>query len=816
MTQNSQPFCQDTEALLQGCPCDQFVFPPPISIAAGLDSLPRQVAGFPEYRQALLAALAQQPALSQWRARQDDDLGVMLLEMWAYIGDVVSFYDQAIANEAYLRTAQQFTSLQRLTQILGYVPRPAVAAMVDLAVQVTGRQPVQLTAGTAFRSAAFDAEPPQVFELLTPRTVHPLNNRWNLVRSRPTNLGPTSASDPDEVEVTALLLQQASRIAVGESLLVQAGNTAVGVTVEQVNDVTGEDGQAYREVQFTDPINLPAAVKPEAVQLSRPTLSAALWTLTDESAIAGNTVLLESFYRAIRPRQWVLIENDSGQRWRQVQRAGDRAISLAAPGPTIVTLEGEAEEGEDLAFGIEPPELSVFTTQLTLTQTVGLSGDAAAFTVRYGLTSVGTVTAPLSLTVSAAEPLAIANPRTLPSITTAPTWTPPQRFLLEDANQRGVTVQGRLDTSSGQVIPDDGEDWQPPLTAPIKVFGNVVTAVRGETVTGEILGSGNAAIANQTFELKKKPLTYVAAPTTTDDRGVASSLTVYVNGVQWREVPTFFRAEPNDPVYILRPTEDGGTAVIFGDGIRGLRLPTGQDNVLANYRFGAGAASPPAGGITQLAKPVPGISTVRNPVAAYGGAAAESTSELRQYAPKSTLTLGRIVSLPDMAAVAARVPGVRSVAVDWQWSGRRQRRLARIWYIGATGLEATLLKTLRQRSAPGVLFDVDAAVGIPVTLAIDVEISDRYVPADVLAAIETQLLAPETGRLVPERIGIGQPLYRSQLLAIVEGVPGTVAVRRLEWQGAAFTQFAKQPQAGQYFDFEAGELRLNPAEVKRG
>jgi len=814
MTQQSQPFCQDTEALFQGCPCDQRVFPSPLSIAAGLDTLPRQLGGFPDYRQALLAALAQQPALGQWRASGDDDLGVMLLEMWAYIGDVVSFYDQVIANEAYLRTAQQFTSLRRLTQLLGYVPRPAVAARVDLAVQVTGRQPVTLAKGTAFRSAAFDEEPPQVFELVTPRTVHPLNNRWTLARSRPTTLGPTLAADPDQVEVTALLLQRASRIVIGESLLVQAGSMAVGVTVDRVNDVMGEDGQAYREVTFTDPIYLPAAVKPEAVQMLRPTLAAALWTLTDEPAITGDTLLLESFYRAIRPRQWVLIENDSGQQWRQVQRAGDHAISLEPPGPTVVTVKDENDEPVEST--IEAPPLSVSTTQLTLTQAVSLSGTADEFTVRYGLTSVGTVTAPLTLTVSSADPLAIANSRTLPTPTTAPTWTPPQRFLLEDANQRGVALRGRLDTRSGQVIPDDGEDWQPPLTAPIKVFGNVVTAVRGETVIGEILGSGNAAIANQTFELKKKPLTYVASPTTTDDRGVVSSLTVYVNGVQWTEVPTFFRAAPTDPVYILRPTDDGGTAVTFGDGLRGLRLPSGQDNVLANYRFGAGAASPPAGGITQLAKPVPGISTVRNPVAAYGGADAESTSELRQYAPQSTLTLGRIVSLPDMAAVAAAVPGVRSVAVAWQWSGRRQRRLARIWYIGAAGLAATILKTLRQRSAPAVLLDVEAAVGVPVILAIDVEISDRYVTAKVLADLEARLIAPKTGMLVPERIGIGQPLYRSQLLAAITAVPGTVAVRRLEWNGAAFTPLAQQPGAGQYFDFEVGELRLNPAEVNRG
>jgi len=813
MIQSNQPFCQDTEALFQGCPCDQWEFPPPLRIPAGLETLPRQIAGFPEFRRALLAALSQQPALVNWRARQGDDLGVMLLEMWAYVGDVVSFYDQVIANEAYLRTATQLTSLRHLTQLLGYIPRPAVASWVDLAIQVTGRRPVVLPRGTAFRSTAFDGEPPQVFELVTSATVHPLNNRWLLERSRPSTLGPPSATDPSQVTVTALLLQNASRMTIGERLLVQAGTEAVGVTVAHVESVIAEDGQSYREVQFADGISLPASTRPETVTISRPTLSAALWTLTNTPAIAGNTLLLDSLYRQIRPRQWVQIDNGTQAVWRQVQQAGDRTLSLPSPGPTEITLAAEDEDDSPSTAILEAPTLSVPTTQLLVHPSVGLSGNANEMTVRYGLVSVGTVTASLSLTVSRADPLAIVHRRTLPSPATAPTWTPPQRFFLQDVNQQGVVVSGRLDRSTGQVIPDDGVDWQPPLTAPVEVFGNVVTAIRGETVIGEVLGSGDATQANQTFTLKKQPLTYVAAPTTADDRGVASSLTVYVNGVKWSEVSTFFKAGPDDPVYILRTTDAGATVVLFGDGVRGLRLPSGRDNVTADYRFGAGAASPPAGAITQLAKPVPGITTVRNPVAAQGGADAASVQDLKTYAPKSVLILGRAVSLPDMAAVAASVPGVRAVAVGWHWSGRRQRRVAQIWYIGASGIESLLLKTLRQRSAPAVVFDVDRAVSVPVTLAIAIELDERYVPASVVSEIQDVLLAPKTGYLVPERIGIGQPLYRSQLLGAIEAVPGTVAVRHLEWNGTAFTQFAKQPGAGHYFDFESGELRLNQQEV---
>ena len=137
------------------CPCDQFVFPPSLVIPAGLPALPRQIASFPEFREAMLAAIKSEPALQQWRARTSDDFGVMLLEMWAYVCDSISFYDEVIADESYLRTASLRPSLRKLVALLGYVPRPAVAAGADLAILAAGRQRILLPTGTKFRSGLF-------------------------------------------------------------------------------------------------------------------------------------------------------------------------------------------------------------------------------------------------------------------------------------------------------------------------------------------------------------------------------------------------------------------------------------------------------------------------------------------------------------------------------------------------------------------------------------------------------------------------------------------------------------------------------------
>lgn len=63
-----------------------------------------------------------------WTGRNEADFGVMLAEMFAYMGDVLSYYGDRIAGEAYLATATQRRSVLLLAQLLGYTPSNAIAA----------------------------------------------------------------------------------------------------------------------------------------------------------------------------------------------------------------------------------------------------------------------------------------------------------------------------------------------------------------------------------------------------------------------------------------------------------------------------------------------------------------------------------------------------------------------------------------------------------------------------------------------------------------------------------------------------------------
>ena len=68
--------------------------------------------------------------LPEWTDRSPGDFGVVLLELFAYVGDVLSFYTDRIANEAFIATAQQRSSMLSIATLLDYLPYGNVAATV--------------------------------------------------------------------------------------------------------------------------------------------------------------------------------------------------------------------------------------------------------------------------------------------------------------------------------------------------------------------------------------------------------------------------------------------------------------------------------------------------------------------------------------------------------------------------------------------------------------------------------------------------------------------------------------------------------------
>lgn len=95
---------------------------------------------FASLRATLLAQAA--AIMPEWQGavRGDpNDFGVILLEMLAYEGDILSWYNDRVANEAYLSTATQRDSVIAHANSLSYTPKSAISATAIVTLTVTSR-----------------------------------------------------------------------------------------------------------------------------------------------------------------------------------------------------------------------------------------------------------------------------------------------------------------------------------------------------------------------------------------------------------------------------------------------------------------------------------------------------------------------------------------------------------------------------------------------------------------------------------------------------------------------------------------------------
>jgi len=203
----------------------------------------------------------------------------------------------------------------------------------------------------------------------------------------------------------------------------------------------------------------------------------------------------------------------------------------------------------------------------------------------------------------------------------------------------------------------------------LKIYGNVVRATHGETHP-EVLGSGDSSKAMQQFELKISPLTFVSAST---PRGAATTLEVRINDILWHEADNLAQLGPADRRYITRIDDNNKSKVIFGNGKRGARLPTGQENVKATYRTGIGKP----GNVSKeqisllVTRPL-GVKSVINPLAASGGADREGADQARRNAPLGVTALDRLLSLKDYEDFAHTFAGIGKAAAARLSDGREQ------------------------------------------------------------------------------------------------------------------------------------------------
>ena len=70
----------------------------------------------------------------EWTSRDSSDFGVLLVDLWAYMGDILHYYVDRAAAEAFIDTATQRESLLSLANLFDYVPQYQTASTAQITV----------------------------------------------------------------------------------------------------------------------------------------------------------------------------------------------------------------------------------------------------------------------------------------------------------------------------------------------------------------------------------------------------------------------------------------------------------------------------------------------------------------------------------------------------------------------------------------------------------------------------------------------------------------------------------------------------------
>jgi len=141
----------------------------------GLSAITYRTGTWATFKESMLARLSssEYPALGYLKTRDDDDFTIALLDATSVMLDILTFYQERLANENYLRTATQIDSLTQLSRLIGYQPSPGVSASAYLAFTLRaatglptdpGTTAITIPAGTQVQSVPAQGQKPQYFQ----------------------------------------------------------------------------------------------------------------------------------------------------------------------------------------------------------------------------------------------------------------------------------------------------------------------------------------------------------------------------------------------------------------------------------------------------------------------------------------------------------------------------------------------------------------------------------------------------------------------------------------------------------------------------
>jgi hypothetical protein len=504
-------------------------------------------------------------------------------------------------------------------------------------------------------------------------------------------------------------------------------------------------------------------------------------SLNDDSALPVDQpadIYLDSVYDGIVKGSWVL-------------------VARADTGKTLVTTVVDNAEVSLASYGI-----SARATRLTLRDSWLDKGDVSLAVARNTTVFARSDRLPL-----VDEPLDDDVSGNVIELGDLYTGIEPGRWVIVEGERtdipqtsgiRGAELMmvAAVEQQVQKMVPTDGTSSAPPPDRPgesihsflrfsnplaysykrdsVVVYGNVLPATNGDS-RSEVLGSGDSTTPLQQFTIhtsSQSPLTYVAAMTA---GGIASTLRVFVNDVEWHQFDSLAFAGPADRCFTIATDDDDKVTVTFGDGVHGMRLPTGAANVRATYRVGIGAqGNVQAERITMLTTKPLGARAVINPLQASGGGDREGRDDARRNAPTAAIALNRLVSVQDHADFARTFAGVGKATAVQMSDGRRD--VVFVTIAGAAGAvidpTSALLEALRASFARFGDPHLPVSIGICRFLFLVIDAKVKVLPDYQWSSVAPLVKAALLDQFGFSRREIGEPAFLSSVVATIQSVEG--------------------------------------------
>jgi len=722
------------------------VCPPEALVEPALDY---QAKDFASFRALMLDRLS--VLVPDWTERNPADLGVALVEVLAYVGDYLSYQQDAVATEAYLGTARRRVSVRRHARLVDYFMHDGCNARVWVQIAVDADD-VDVPAGLQLLTRSLgDGSPvesallaapgqpsaaPQVFEVMQPTRLYSARNeiRFHTWGEEGCCLpkGATRAALRDPGRGLANLLP-------GDVLIFEEVRGPLSGQPEDA-DRTHRHAVRLIDVEHVDDPLEHDPISPER------TLVVVEVTWHAEDAL---------------PFPLCIGEVDDPD------RPGEQAPISVARGNLVLADHGRSLPEPELLGAVPQPRLVRATSgAVDRCAAPDTRDDAAVVPPRYRpRLAEGPITqaepyTPVLVEVPLDEALADLDLGRPPAAA---------RRALERRNVR----PDRFEVT----VVDENHVWTIAAVVGASRSGYVARREAGPDGDQVVVYDPPSASATLRSDPRRALPMIVLESTRPDDQTPRA----------WSARLDLLSSGPTATDFVVEVESDGSAALRFGDDRFGLR-PDAGTAFRARYSVGNGSVGNVGAEAIERALSTDAAlrdARVCNPLPAAGGTDPESMEQARQYAPTAFRTQERAVTADDYARIVERHPAVQRATATFRWTGSWYTVFVTVDRAGGLPVDANLKAALRQFLEPfrmaGHDVEIDGPVFVPLELELNVCVQPEYFVSAVRQAILDVLsnrARPDgrRGLFHPDNLTFGQAVYLSPIVAAVQAVDGVASV----------------------------------------